>query len=127
MKQEIQNKYMQAVEKEGGLNSKLLSICNEKSSLEEELGKKDAEFGKMKKEAGDQEKLLIATKLELAESTGNFDQLQLKNRILEQDYVSVKLKLAEACANLDDCRAIVANFAKPKSSGRRKSSTGSVK
>ena len=118
---------MQAVDKEDGLNSKVTQLKSDNSSLRETLNKKETEVKKLHKDYETQEKTLISLKVEIAESKGNFDQLQLKNRILEQDYVSVKLKLAEACANLDDCRAIVANFAKPKSSGsRRKSSTSST-
>ena len=73
-----------------------------------------SELKDFKKTFDSMEKDFIQAKLETAETKTAFDQLKLKNKILEQDYVNVKLKLAEACANLDDCRAIVANFAKPR-------------
>jgi len=106
-KANINRKYLEGVEKVDKMKS-------ETTIMSDELKGSKTELKEYKKNFDTMEKDFIQAKLETAETKTAFDQLKLKNKILEQDYVNVKLKLAEACANLDDCRAIVANFAKPR-------------
>tara|TARA_B110000971_G_C19925888_1_gene461516 strand:+ start:98 stop:547 length:450 start_codon:yes stop_codon:yes gene_type:complete len=110
-KASINKKYMDAVEAADKAKS-------QHSLVEQESKVAKNDLKEFKKKFDTMEKDFIQAKLETAETKTVFDQLKLKNKILEQDYVNVKLKLAEACANLDDCRAIVANFAKPR--GKKK-------
>ena len=105
----------------------MLALKTDKVRQINGLRVKEDEYAELKKRFDTQEKDFVAAKVQAAEAKGRFDQLHLKNRVLEQDYVNVKLKLAEACANLDDCRAIVANFAKPKSKGTETKRQTSIK